>query len=98
MQLFHYTGYFVRLVKVPKCHKNKFRKRTKPIYFQQSYSYGGTTGTHDNTKDLSSMKRINKQIVIRFNADKASSLQWNFRPEQAEIIVTPGETALAFYR
>ncbi|ODN04778.1 Cytochrome c oxidase assembly protein COX11, mitochondrial [Orchesella cincta] len=72
-----------------------------PLYriFCQSYSYGGTTGTHDNTRDLSQMKKVKeKQITIRFNADRSSSLMWNFRPEQAEIIVTPGETALAFYR
>ncbi|CAL8113836.1 unnamed protein product [Orchesella dallaii] len=72
-----------------------------PLYriFCQSYSYGGTTGTHDNSRDLSLMKKVKeKQITIKFNADRSSSLMWNFRPEQSEIIVTPGETALAFYR
>lgn len=32
-----------------------------------------------------------------FNADVASSMQWNFKPQQKEITVVPGETALAFY-
>lgn len=38
-----------------------------------------------------------RKIKIRFNADVASSMQWNFQPQQKEITVIPGETALAFY-
>jgi len=71
-----------------------------PLYriFCQSYSYGGTTSTHTG-RDLSEIPKIkNRPITIQFNADRSSSLQWNFRPQQAEIIVYPGETALAFYQ
>jgi cytochrome c oxidase assembly protein Cox11 len=29
----------------------------------------------------------NRQITIQFNADKASNMQWQFRPQQYEIKV-----------
>ena len=38
-----------------------------------------------------------RQLTIRFNADTAATMQWNFRPQQPIIKVYPGETALAFY-
>ncbi|KAG1687133.1 Cytochrome c oxidase assembly protein COX11, mitochondrial [Nymphon striatum] len=43
------------------------------------------------------MKKGGKPIKVRFNADKSSSLRWMFHPQQTEITVYPGETALAFY-
>lgn len=39
----------------------------------------------------------NRKIKIKFNADVASSMRWNFKPQQREITIIPGETALAFY-
>ncbi|CAG2062366.1 unnamed protein product [Timema podura] len=36
-------------------------------------------------------------ITIKFNADRGASMQWKFRPQQTEVKVAPGETALAFY-
>lgn len=39
----------------------------------------------------------NRKIKIKFTADTAASMQWDFKPQQLEITVTPGETALAFY-
>ncbi|NP_001133833.1 Eukaryotic translation initiation factor 4E-1A [Salmo salar] len=41
---------------------------------------------------------MDRIIKITFNADTHASMQWNFRPQQSEIYVVPGETALAFYR
>lgn len=72
-----------------------------PLYrlFCQAYSYGGTVGIvgHDDTR-VESMKPVkNKEIRVRFNADKGATMQWNFKPQQTEIKVIPGETALAFY-
>lgn len=72
-----------------------------PLYriFCQSYSYGGTISVHPKDKDLTSFRaRTDRFITVKFNADKSSSLRWNFHPRQSEIIVHPGETALAFYR
>jgi cytochrome c oxidase assembly protein subunit 11 len=52
----------------------------------------------DDSADLASMKkRADRKIRITFNADTAASLTWNFKPQQTEVIVSPGETALAFY-
>ncbi|XP_049874666.1 cytochrome c oxidase assembly protein COX11, mitochondrial isoform X1 [Pectinophora gossypiella] len=71
-----------------------------PLYriFCQAYSYGGTTGLAEPNDTVSTMSAVkNRPIKIRFNADVASSMQWNFRPQQLDITVVPGETALAFY-
>lgn len=64
----------------------------------QAYSYGGTiTIGHDASK-VSTMSPVkNRKVKIVFTADTASSMQWKFKPQQMEITVVPGETALAFY-
>ncbi|KAG0343519.1 Cytochrome c oxidase assembly protein cox11, mitochondrial [Podila humilis] len=38
-----------------------------------------------------------RRIKIKFNADTSTSLQWSFVPQQRQVQVLPGETALAFY-
>ncbi|KAF9425479.1 Cytochrome c oxidase assembly protein cox11, mitochondrial [Podila epigama] len=38
-----------------------------------------------------------RRIKIKFNADTSTSLQWSFQPQQRQVQVLPGETALAFY-
>jgi len=72
-----------------------------PLYriFCQSYSYGGSTGAiSDDTEKVKNMKKVPKKLItIKFNADIGSSMRWNFRPQQNEIQLYPGETALAFY-
>lgn len=71
-----------------------------PLYriFCQAYSYGGTTGLAEPSDKVSSMPTIkSRPLKIRFNADIASSMRWNFKPQQIDITVVPGETALAFY-
>lgn len=37
-------------------------------------------------------------VTVRFNADTARGLPWAFRPEQTQMTVRTGESALAFYR
>lgn len=71
-----------------------------PLYriFCQAYSYGGTTGLAEPNNTVSDMKAVtSRPLKIRFNADTASSMQWNFKPQQQDITLVPGETALAFY-
>lgn len=71
-----------------------------PLYrmFCQAYSYGGTTATGHDASKIEGMSAVkHRPITIKFNADTASSMRWNFRPQQNEITVFPGETALAFY-
>ncbi|EDQ91055.1 uncharacterized protein MONBRDRAFT_15576 [Monosiga brevicollis MX1] len=38
-----------------------------------------------------------REIRIRFNADTSATMQWSFKPQQREVTVVPGETALAFF-
>lgn len=38
-----------------------------------------------------------RRITVQFNADASDSLPWSFEPQQKEVKVLPGETALAFY-
>nr|CAG4642882.1 EOG090X0GO2 [Evadne anonyx] len=71
-----------------------------PLYrlFCQSYSYGGTTSAVHNTEGIENLKPNRERVLrIRFNADTSSNLTWNFKPQQSEIKVALGETALAFY-
>ncbi|XP_077287608.1 cytochrome c oxidase copper chaperone COX11 [Arctopsyche grandis] len=71
-----------------------------PLYriFCQAYSYGGTTAISENSDKVEAMKSVKDRMLrIVFNADVASSMKWNFRPQQHEINLVPGETALAFY-
>ena len=37
-------------------------------------------------------------VTIRFNADVAPGMPWQFQPVQREVKVRPGEETLAFYR
>lgn len=71
-----------------------------PLYrmFCAAYSYGGTTGSTHDGSTVENMEKIKDRIIkIKFNADIGASMRWNFKPQQCEIKVAPGETALAFY-
>jgi len=71
-----------------------------PMYriFCQTTSYGGTVSVGHDAEKVEKMQKVEDRVIsVRFNADTAASLQWNFKPQQSEIKVIPGETALAFY-
>lgn len=71
-----------------------------PLYrlFCQSSGYGGTTSDSHSSEGIEKLKPNKERIIkIRFNADTSSSLTWNFKPQQSELKVALGETALAFY-
>lgn len=62
-----------------------------PLYrmFCQAYSYGGTTSIgHDDSKVEHMNALQHRPIKIRFNADLAASMRWNFKPQQSEITVS----------
>ena len=44
------------------------------------------------------MDKSNPTIRVHFSSTPSSLLPWTFEPEQPEIVIQPGETALAFYR
>eukprot|EP00106_Octopus_bimaculoides_P003274 XP_014770716.1 PREDICTED: cytochrome c oxidase assembly protein COX11, mitochondrial-like [Octopus bimaculoides] len=67
------------------------------ILFQATGLGGQAVAGHDSSRVENMNKVTNRSILVRFNADVASSMQWNFRPHQPSVRVLPGETALAFY-
>ncbi|XP_014207229.1 cytochrome c oxidase assembly protein COX11, mitochondrial-like [Copidosoma floridanum] len=69
-----------------------------PMYrlFCQAFSYGGTVG-HDSSKVEDMKPNKHRLITVKFNADTAAQMSWNFHPQQPEVTVAPGETVLAFY-
>lgn len=68
------------------------------FFIVQAYSYGGTVSVGHDTAKISTMSPVkDRMIKIKFTADTAASMQWNFKPQQTEITIVPGETALAFY-
>uniref|UniRef100_A0A1E5R7Z5 Cytochrome c oxidase assembly protein COX11, mitochondrial n=1 Tax=Hanseniaspora osmophila TaxID=56408 RepID=A0A1E5R7Z5_9ASCO len=50
--------------------------------------------TNDKLVPVASEKRLR----IRFSSEVSNILPWTFTPEQKEVFVLPGETALAFYK
>lgn len=77
-----------------------------PLYrvFCQVTGFGGTVRRADGDGDEGFMTPIDettivedRPITIRFNADVAARVPWRFTPQQSEVVVLPGETALAFY-
>jgi cytochrome c oxidase assembly protein subunit 11 len=68
-----------------------------PLYrlFCQATGYGGTTQRAETAPTTEVMDRL---ITVRFNADTAPGLGWEFRPLQASVQVHPGETAVIAYR
>eukprot|EP00092_Neocalanus_flemingeri_P011403 GFUD01012286.1.p1 GENE.GFUD01012286.1~~GFUD01012286.1.p1 ORF type:complete len:263 (-),score=54.75 GFUD01012286.1:92-880(-) len=71
-----------------------------PLYrvFCQSTSYGGTVKEGHDVEKVETMKKSEDRLLtIKFNADTAAQMRWNFKPQQPVVYVHPGETALAFY-
>lgn len=76
---------------------------TVPLYKMYCQSLGEGTAVKNRHKqyapppDMSSpaAKRL---ITVDFRADVHDTLPWEFKPQQKRLTVTPGETALAFYR
>ncbi|KAK6170075.1 hypothetical protein SNE40_018554 [Patella caerulea] len=71
-----------------------------PLYrmFCQATGLGGKAVQGHDIDKVEKMTAVKDRILkIRFNADVASSMRWNFKPLQSEVKVLAGETALAFY-
>src|SRR3984893_6397576 len=67
-----------------------------PLYrlFCQATGFGGTT----QRADRAPAKAADAVVTIRFNAETAPDLGWEFRPLQDAITVHPGEQQQIFYR
>lgn len=75
-----------------------------PLYrvFCSQTGYGGTPQTDRSRFGPERLipvreEEAGRRIKVQFNADKSDSLPWSFTPQQREVRVLPGETALAFY-
>ena len=71
-----------------------------PLYriFCQQSGYGGTVQTgHDADKVEKLKPNKERRLTVKFQADTAASMQWNFKPQQSSVTLYAGETALAFY-
>lgn len=68
-----------------------------PLYrlFCQATGYGGTTQRASAAPDKAVAGRL---ITVRFDAQTAPDLGWEFRPQQASVTVHPGEEKLVAYR
>uniref|UniRef100_A0A8C5QVH0 Cytochrome c oxidase assembly protein COX11, mitochondrial n=1 Tax=Leptobrachium leishanense TaxID=445787 RepID=A0A8C5QVH0_9ANUR len=65
----------------------------------QATGLGGTAVAGHDSDQIEKMEPVRDRVLkIKFNADVHASLHWNFRPQQTEVYVVPGETALAFYK
>jgi len=67
-----------------------------PLYrlFCQATGFGGTTQIAAAAPE----KTAERMIAVRFDANIAGSLAWNFHAEQFEMKVKLGEQAMAHYR
>lgn len=77
-----------------------------PLYraFCQVTGFGGTIRRTEGDDDTAFITAIDeakivedRPIRIQFNADISARMPWKFVPSQSEVVVLPGETALAFY-
>uniref|UniRef100_A0A8C5XPW3 Cytochrome c oxidase assembly protein COX11, mitochondrial n=1 Tax=Microcebus murinus TaxID=30608 RepID=A0A8C5XPW3_MICMU len=72
-----------------------------PLYrlYCQTTGLGRSAVAGHASDQIENMVPVKDRIIkVTFNAGVHASLQWNFRPQQTEIYVVPGETALAFYK
>jgi cytochrome c oxidase assembly protein subunit 11 len=75
-----------------------------PIYriVCQKTGWGGTPMTDSTKFTAEHMVPVStssgRRIKVSFSASTSDSLPWSFRPQQREITILPGETALAFYK
>jgi cytochrome c oxidase assembly protein subunit 11 len=67
-----------------------------PLYrlFCQATGFGGTT----QISAAAPRETSERTIAIRFDANTAASLDWNFHAAQLEMKVKLGEQAMAYYR
>ncbi|MEM7068930.1 MAG: cytochrome c oxidase assembly protein [Pseudomonadota bacterium] len=67
-----------------------------PLYdlFCRVTGYGGTTQRAENSLGV---PVIDREVTVRFDANTASSLHWNFAPAQRQVTVKMGEQVVINY-
>ncbi|XP_077107471.1 cytochrome c oxidase assembly protein COX11, mitochondrial isoform X2 [Ranitomeya variabilis] len=84
---------------MPPCPCTACTARAILTWIAKATGLGGTAVAGHSSEQIESMQPVKDRVIkITFNADVHASLHWNFRPQQTEIYLVPGETALAFYK
>lgn len=67
-----------------------------PLYslFCRVTGWGGTTQVASSAPD----QILDRQVIVKFNADTERNFQWDFKPEQRQVTVNVGAQALVGYR
>ncbi|KAJ2681508.1 Cytochrome c oxidase assembly protein cox11, mitochondrial [Coemansia sp. RSA 1285] len=60
----------------------------------------GTPKTGPYIRDAETLKPLDnhRRIRVQFSGQVSTMLNWSFKPEQKQVSVVPGETALAFFK
>ncbi|KAJ1841151.1 Cytochrome c oxidase assembly protein cox11, mitochondrial [Coemansia sp. RSA 2703] len=60
----------------------------------------GTPKTEPTIRDVESLRPLenHRKLQITFSGQVSTVLNWSFKPEQRQVNVVPGETALAFFK
>ncbi|KAJ2910669.1 Cytochrome c oxidase assembly protein cox11, mitochondrial [Coemansia aciculifera] len=73
-----------------------------PLYrlLCKTTGYMGTPKTEPTVRDVETLKPMegHRKLRIRFAGQVSTTLDWSFKPEQRQVSVVPGETALAFFK
>lgn len=78
-----------------------------PLYkmFCEATGFDGIIRKDDDEKISANVRQLSQRVDashpslrIHFSSTPSSLLPWTFEPEQRDIYIQPGETALAFYR
>lgn len=79
-----------------------FSYASVPLYraICQRTGWGGTPITDSTrfTRDKLVPVATDRRLRVSFTAETSAALPWKFVPQQREVWVVPGETALAFYK
>jgi cytochrome c oxidase assembly protein subunit 11 len=71
-----------------------------PLYkiFCQMTGFGGTTQRADVfVADKLTPREDARPIRVTFDGGVSGTMPWTFRPQQRDLLIVPGETALAFF-
>lgn len=73
-----------------------------PLYrvICQRTGWGGTPITDNSKFTADKLVPVDrkKRITVNFSSEVSTLMPWRFRPQQRQVQVLPGETALAFYK
>lgn len=102
MARFLCTKWYAESSALSDIHPADFHILTLSIQICQQTGWGGQPILTHRGGDSDTASRVNpvtdsRRLRITFNGSVSDVLPWKFTPQQREVRVLPGETALAFY-